>query len=118
MVETHSTENGLMKDIIHKLKSLIYGKNVPLESNRNSVIIEDSESLNKKAKYMKRSCSCTKIISDNTSRTRSANCTGGLNTGKYVNDYSDTYGTNIASSMIQSKLLKSNRSVAPSLANI
>ena len=48
-------ENTLMKEIIEKLQALIYGNKNPISETRNSVIIEDSESLNKMIRNAKRS---------------------------------------------------------------
>ena len=44
-----------MKDIIEKLQALVYGKNRSVSENRNNVVIENNESLNKKLSNSKRS---------------------------------------------------------------
>lgn len=51
-------DNTLMKDIVEKLQALVFGANKHhISETRNSVIIEDSESLNEMIKNAKRSCS-------------------------------------------------------------
>ena len=108
-----------MKDIVNKLKSLIYGEEQHESETRNSFIIEDSESLKRQVWNMKRSCSCSKIGQKNTQRSRSANRAQGINLDKPVNEYADTYkySKDGVSWVLKDKPIRSSRSINLNIAN-
>lgn len=110
-VEQFGEDNSLMKDIVEKLQQLVYGKRTSSE-HRNSVIIEDSESLNRKLTNAKRACSCTKLSAQATSksRTRIAASSTNFYSELPVHDYTD--GRN-HSNIMPSKTNRVNISVNP-----
>ncbi|CAI2386979.1 unnamed protein product [Moneuplotes crassus] len=116
-IEHYYNENNLLNDIVDKLKRLVQGsKSHPLESNRSSVIIEDSESLQKKVNNMKRSCSCKKIetpFDKSKQRCKSNNL--------YYDSSYDYHGLgsrNNKSSMMVTNLRRINESMNPKIIGL
>lgn len=92
-----------MIDIVAKLQTLVYGQKASVIDSRNSVIIEDSESLNRALRNAKRSCSWKKLVNENTSKSRCQNSSNNFITDIPVNDYTDRQIRN------QSSILTSGR---------
>lgn len=107
-----------MKEIIEKLQALIYGNKNPISETRNSVIIEDSESLNKMIRNAKRSWSCKKLIEDSTCKSRMRGSSKNYYSEAPVCDYSDTYRPTNQSSVLTSNNHRVNNSMNPIAFNL